>query len=670
MKDITNDLNNRKLDDVINRINARTTLVATPKSVPGINHPDADKDWGHGVTVEQLRPFCKNAMTTMPEVIWKYANIYKVNPALVVAITSFETGWGTSNAIRNHNNPAGVMDWERDWKYLRNFPSLQEGFRYAISNLSRKYIAKGLKTIEQIASKYSPVGAANDPNGTNAQWPGSVHKIFTDITGRRWTAADAGTGVANENLDPVVGGIQGGVAGDGTGEPEINFDNREPDDLKDITGVILCYNAPFHWFKVKDYQDEWRKNERLNNYDRRFHYAIDDSGIYATGDDRKILQSMVDNDTSTYINRALFKNKAINHCISIGAFVNDKVEYEKTEAKLIRGVARILHKYGLQTKDLWREFDLNRAPSHLIYLEITHWKRFLQEVDKQLKHLQSNYALPVKNDYEKNVGKTGKVKSIEKLLKEPKDGGEVVEVLDKDKEVKVKSYSNTWYEIDSPRGWLPVRALEFPRESGDTSTGLPEEEIESVGTNAKVKLPKIDESKMPEVSNIIDTDMYNTLRNYADFTVIENYAQMHEPYDKGLKEVIDAHITDDERLAALTKTVTSKNENNMNYSITEATPGPGDHCKRSPSELNAIWKSEHLRVEPIYPDLIIPPNFSTTDQNLLDENALPPGIFTDKSVIEDVAKDLSKEELKDIKLKMFDYSKVKKDKKSVGKISL
>ncbi len=102
----------------------------------------------------------------------------------------------------------------------------------------------------------------------------------------------------------------------------------------------------------------------------------------------------------------------------------------------------------------------------------------------------------------------------------------------------------------------------------------------------------------------------------------------------------------------------------MFYSVLDVSPGAGDHCKRASSELNAIWKSEHLKVEPIYPDLIIPPSFATTDQNLLDPNALPPGIFSDPSVIDNVNQEDLLEKLEDgsFKIKMFDYKKVNKEK--------
>ena len=45
--------------------------------------------------------------------------------------------------------------------------------------------------------------------------------------------------------------------------------------------------------------------------------------------------------------------------------------YEDVEKNIINSTAQILWANGLSTEQLWREFDLNRAPSPLLYLERT-----------------------------------------------------------------------------------------------------------------------------------------------------------------------------------------------------------------------------------------------------------------------------------------------------------
>jgi hypothetical protein len=103
---------------------------------------------------------------------------YGIDPTLLASIASFETGAGTSRAVKAYNNVGGMMDPKStDSKGFMRFDSVQEGIDAMASNLKRNYIDKGLTTIPQIAAKYSPPGAANDPNQTNAEWPSSVAMI-------------------------------------------------------------------------------------------------------------------------------------------------------------------------------------------------------------------------------------------------------------------------------------------------------------------------------------------------------------------------------------------------------------------------------------------------------------------------------------------------------------
>lgn len=163
----------------------------------------------------------------MGHIFLAYSNIYKVNPALMAAVCAHETGNGTSSAIRNKNNAYGMMDPKTGSKTLMVFSSLQEGIRKGISNLSRNYIAKGKKELSSIGAMYCPIGAANDPGGLNVHWIPKVGQWFTTFSGKSYSPLLAGTGVKNEQLEPVEGGLNGGIVGDGTGSPPPNFDNRE-----------------------------------------------------------------------------------------------------------------------------------------------------------------------------------------------------------------------------------------------------------------------------------------------------------------------------------------------------------------------------------------------------------------------------------------------------------
>ncbi|WP_164509087.1 phage tail tape measure protein [Clostridium rectalis] len=108
---------------------------------------------------------------------------YEIDPYLLASISMFESGRGTSPAIRNHNNPSGIMDWENNWKTIKHFNSIAEGIEFSARNLKNLYFNQGLTTIEQIGAKYAPIGASNDPNGLNKNWIPTVKSIYNELSG-------------------------------------------------------------------------------------------------------------------------------------------------------------------------------------------------------------------------------------------------------------------------------------------------------------------------------------------------------------------------------------------------------------------------------------------------------------------------------------------------------
>lgn len=105
---------------------------------------------------------------------------YGVDPLLLMAISSFETGNGSSYSARTRNNVAGMMN-PRDPSKHMVFGSVEESIEAMARLLKRNYIDKGLTTIAAIARKYSPPGASNDPNQTNAEWPASVARNYNRL---------------------------------------------------------------------------------------------------------------------------------------------------------------------------------------------------------------------------------------------------------------------------------------------------------------------------------------------------------------------------------------------------------------------------------------------------------------------------------------------------------
>lgn len=103
---------------------------------------------------------------------------YNLNPLFLAAIAQHETGNGSSRAILEKNNVAGMMGRNG----LRTYSTLQESIDAMASNLRRNYLNQGLTTISQIGAKYAPVGASNDPTGLNNHWVTGVTKKLNAFT--------------------------------------------------------------------------------------------------------------------------------------------------------------------------------------------------------------------------------------------------------------------------------------------------------------------------------------------------------------------------------------------------------------------------------------------------------------------------------------------------------
>ena len=108
----------------------------------------------------------------------KAGSKYNVDPAFLMAIAIMETGHGKSSAFRNKRNAMGVTDK----KTVRTFTNVEDSINHmakTLANPNGPY--KGLTTVDEIAKEYSPVGADNDVNGTNNQWPKIVKKLMKQL---------------------------------------------------------------------------------------------------------------------------------------------------------------------------------------------------------------------------------------------------------------------------------------------------------------------------------------------------------------------------------------------------------------------------------------------------------------------------------------------------------
>ncbi|HBF6777308.1 TPA: C40 family peptidase [Clostridioides difficile] len=152
--------------------------------------------------INKLNKVFKNKLSNTGSIFVKYSNAYKVNAALMAAISIHETGNGSSSLCKNKNNFFGMKGM--------SFGSVDEGIKRGISNLSRNYIHTGRKTLESIRDKYAPL--YDSP--LNKDWVPGVGKFYKQITGNAYSSNSAGTGVgsneeAEKNLKDVTYQIQG-----------------------------------------------------------------------------------------------------------------------------------------------------------------------------------------------------------------------------------------------------------------------------------------------------------------------------------------------------------------------------------------------------------------------------------------------------------------------------
>ena len=111
-------------------------------------------------------------------------------------------------------------------------------------------------------------------------------------------------------------------------------------------------------------------------------------------------------------------------------------------------------------------------------------------------------------------------------------------------------------------------------------------------------------------------------KKYWEF--IDVIAAKHEPYDKGLVDTTEIEISNNDRLNTLSTNFITNNENTFHFNVVDSGPGsPDTHCVKSADELNIIARPKDLKVEPVYPDLIVPPHYSTTDYDESSPNTIP-----------------------------------------------
>ena len=371
--------------------------------------------------------------------------------------------------------------------------------------------------------------------------------------------------------------------------------------------------------------------------------------------------SMQENNRHTYIERALYNNQAPKYTLNIGIFIPPKItDYPKFEVKLIDKISEVLYENSLNTKDLWREFDLNRSASPFMYLDREQWKKLLREVDKIVKWRYENFGKPtlpekdptttgedfskIKND----INKRGYTNRYCMLRQNPTLTANTIKALEEGITFEViDANTNGYYKVrlDDTNlvGWIIATSVKITDSR---------RYIKRTVNNNIIK---------PEINPTMTHEEFLAWKALTDPKLIDEFAAECEPYDKGLKEIIDAPVNNDDRLTSLTKQEKTINNNSIYYSVTEGSPGDSGHCVKPAAELNTLYKPDVLKVDPIYPDLIVPPNYSPAEHNINQQNPIPLSTLEDGSMIKDL-KDFDNNQL------TYDYELLNnKKKESKGK---
>ncbi len=99
-----------------------------------------------------------------------------LDPRFLVAVAGHETIFETYGPARVIHNPFGLGP---GWI----FGSEAEAIRQAARSLKGGYLDEGRIAIAQIAPKWAPLGAANDPGGLNRSWTAGVGAYYAALGG-------------------------------------------------------------------------------------------------------------------------------------------------------------------------------------------------------------------------------------------------------------------------------------------------------------------------------------------------------------------------------------------------------------------------------------------------------------------------------------------------------
>lgn len=203
----------------------------------------------------------------------------RIDPVLLASIAFHETGRGSSKMVRDRNNPGGLYNSSAGSFFV--YSSLDEGIDAMASNLYKNYISLGLFTIDQIGSKYAPIGVENDPNNLNVHWVPNVSQVIAEFGGltANCTAIGFSSGFSSPVTPFVINDYFGTRVHPITGKVHnhngIDFKCTAGQEIRAVmAGTVI--SSTYHY--------QWGNYVKINHGDKDTLYAHMTKAYVKTGD--------------------------------------------------------------------------------------------------------------------------------------------------------------------------------------------------------------------------------------------------------------------------------------------------------------------------------------------------------------------------------------------------
>lgn len=153
---------------------SKLSFAALPRTAFEIKTAIASED-ARPILIERYLKHYQSPMAGNADYIIKISDRFNVDPYLVVAIAQQESNLGKLMPPNCHN----AWGWGIHSAGTLCFDTWEEGINTFVSGLSEKYLAYGLKTPEEIMTKYN----ATSPNGA---WAKGVSQFLEELHSGEW----------------------------------------------------------------------------------------------------------------------------------------------------------------------------------------------------------------------------------------------------------------------------------------------------------------------------------------------------------------------------------------------------------------------------------------------------------------------------------------------------